>query len=198
MVKRLNLGLVGGALLVIGAGSAVAAGVRDPALVDGMHASLTVKGMMVESACTLEMASQDQTVSLGVMTRGELSTFGAQAAPIVFQLRLRDCGHWDGAIRDGRHSGNLTRLPGQQSVFVTFSSELQRGGLVRIKGEARGIGLRLEDGRHRQLRLGEQSEAQILTPGDNRLTFYVIAERTAEPLILGRFYAVVNFRLSYD
>ncbi|HIE0647014.1 TPA: fimbrial protein [Serratia marcescens] len=196
-MQRLHTGLIGG-LLIAGLQNGYATRVADPAQVEGMHATVTVRGALVESACTLEMASQDQTLRLGDIARRDVARFGAQAKPIAFHLQLRDCGHWDGAPRDAQHGDNLSWMPGQQSVWITFSSEQQRGGLVRLKGEAKGIALRLEDGRRRRLPLGEKSHAQVLTPGDNRLTFYVVPQRTAEPLIPGAFYAVVNFRLSYD
>ncbi|WP_337039481.1 fimbrial protein [Serratia marcescens] len=196
-MKRLYACLVYG-LLAGGLQRGYAARGADLAQVEGMHATLAVRGTLVESACSLEMASQDQTIRLGDITRRDLARFGAQATPILFHLQLRDCGHWDGAPRDAQHGDNLSWTPGQQSVWITFSSEQQRGGLVRLKGEAKGVALRLEDGRHRRLSLGEKSHAQVLIPGDNRLTFYAVPQRTAERLVPGAFYAVVNFRLSYD
>ncbi len=166
--------------------------------VEGMVASLEVKGTIVESACTLEMMSEDQTVHLGSIASYVLTRFAGEAEPVVFHLLLRDCGRWGGIARDATYGNNLTWVPGQQTVSITFNSEQQQGGLIAVKGPARGLALRLEDRQHRQLRPGVQSQAQILTPGDNRLTFYVIPQRTAERLILGAFYAVVNFQLNYD
>ena len=166
--------------------------------VDGTFASLVVKGTLVESACTLDMVSEDQTVSIEGIARHALSRFAEEAAPVAFHLWLRDCGRWGGGARDATHGNNLTWVPGQQTVSITFSSEQQQRGLVVVKGQARGLALRLEDEQHRQLRPGVRSLAQILTPGDNRLTFYVIPQRTAERLIPGAFYAVVNFQLNYD
>lgn len=166
--------------------------------VEGTFASLVVKGTLVESACTLDMVSEDQTVSMEGIARDALSQFAGEAASVAFHLWLRDCGRWGGGTRDVTHGNNLTWAQGQQTVSITFSSEQQQGGLIAVKGQARGLALRLEDEQHRQLRPGVRSQAQILTPGDNRLTFYVIPQRTADPLTAGAFYAAVNFQLNYD
>lgn len=166
--------------------------------VEGAFASLAVKGSLVESACTLEMVSEDQTVRMGSIARHVLSRFADEATPVAFHLWLRDCGRWGGDTRGATYGNNLTWVPGQQTVSITFSSEQQQGGLVMVKGQARGLALRFEDEQHRQLRPGVRSQAQILTPGDNRLTFYVIPQRTATPLTTGNFYAAVNFQLDYD
>lgn len=171
---------------------------ENHAQVDGMVASLAVKGSIVESACTLEMVSEDQTVSLGGIASHVLNRFGDEAPPVAFHLLLRDCGHWGGVTRSAAHGNNLVWGAGQQTVSITLRSKQQQGGLVAVTGQARGLALRLEDGQHRQLWPGMPSQAQLLMPGDNRLTFYVIPQRTAERLIPGAFYAVVNFQLNYD
>jgi type 1 fimbria pilin len=165
---------------------------------DGLFASLAVKGSIVESACTLEMVSEDQTVNLGGIASHVLNRFGDEAPPVAFHLLLRDCGHWGGVTRSATHGNNLVWGSGQQTVSITLHSKQQQGGLIAVTGQARGLALRLEDGQHRQLWPGMPSQAQLLMPGDNRLTFYLIPQRTAERLIPGSFYAVVNFQLNYD
>ncbi|HGM5488548.1 TPA: fimbrial protein [Serratia fonticola] len=165
---------------------------------DGLFASLAVKGSIVESACTLEMVSEDQTVSLGGIASHVLNRFGDEAPPVTFHLLLRDCGRWGGVTRSATQGNNLVWGAGQQTVAITLRSKQQKGGLIAVTGQARGLALRLEDEQHRQLGPGMPSQAQLLMPGDNRLTFYVIPQRTAERLIPGSFYAVVNFQLNYD
>lgn len=166
--------------------------------IDGVSSSITVKGALVESTCVLDMASADQTITLSDIPKYELYQFGQDGQAIPFQLKLRDCGSTGNTVRDPNHGNNLTWLPDQQAVFFTFYSEQQRNGLIKPIGNAQGIALRLEDRLHRSIALGQKSYLQILNQGDNNLVFYVIPQRTNEPLMPGAFSAVVNFQLTYE
>lgn len=68
--------------------------------------------------------------------------------------------------------------------------------LVKVQGVA-GLGLRLEDGRGQDVRLGGRGEPLLLTPGQNTLSYSVVPERTAASGG-GAYRATVDFSLSYD
>jgi type 1 fimbria pilin len=69
--------------------------------------------------------------------------------------------------------------------------------LVKVQGVS-GLALHLMDPEGRDVRLGSRGKPLLVTPGQNVLTYTVVAERTIAPLVAGAFWAVVNFRLSYD
>ncbi|UAN52431.1 MULTISPECIES: hypothetical protein [Serratia] len=45
---------------------------------------------------------------------------------------------------------------------------------------------------------GLAGQPQLLTPGNNVLTYYIAPERTGAPLQAGAYLAHINFRLSYE
>jgi len=163
-------------------------------VMQGFNATVVVHAKLLETACSLDMASLDQTITIDNITSASLKRYGMQAEPVVFNIKLRNCGYADKKYEQYNHFWPPHRLRPK----VNFIGENDTGGMIQLKGDVRGVALRLEDSRHHQLTLGEQSNEHIFINDENLLTFYVIPQRTAESLILGVFYATVNFRLSYD
>lgn len=188
--------LLSSLLLLSAPGGAVK--VAQQPLIDGISASVTVIGALAESGCVLDMTSQDQTVDLGTVSAGELYRSDGRGKPVAFQLKLRDCGHSGVAVRDAVHGNNLTWLPEQQVVFLSFYSAQLKDGLIQPAGNAKGIALRLEDSLHRMIRPGEKSYPQILSPGDNTLIFYIIPQQTENIVVPGNFSGNVNFIIAYE
>lgn len=87
----------------------------------------------------------------------------------------------------------------QPAVTVSFRAnrDADNPQLVKAQGVS-GLGLRLEDGRGEDVRLGSSGKALLLTPGQNTLSYTVTPERTPASLVAGSYRAVVNFHLSYD
>jgi type 1 fimbria pilin len=69
---------------------------------------------------------------------------------------------------------------------------------MKIFGSARGVGLRLEDDKHRQLIPGEHSEPLIMSQGNMDLVMHAMLERIPEELIEGEFHTTVNLNISYQ
>ncbi|BEO68781.1 TPA: type 1 fimbrial protein [Serratia marcescens] len=172
--------------------------VADNWYTDGANGVLQVRGALTESACRLEMESAWQDISLGEIGTGRLQNIGDRGAPVAFELQLKDCLRSLAGSRDSR-TGALTWAENQPAVTVAFRAvqDADNPRLVKVQGVA-GLGLRLEDGRGQDVRLGGRGEPLLLTPGQNTLSYSVVPERTAAPLAAGAYRATVDFSLSYD
>ncbi|MBN5381106.1 type 1 fimbrial protein [Serratia marcescens] len=166
--------------------------------VEGANGVLQVYGALTESACRLEMTSARQDIWLGETGTARLRQVGDRGQPVAFELRLQDCLRTPGGQRDAR-TGALTWAPNQPAVTVSFGSTADSDNpqLVKAQGTS-GLGLRLLDGRGRDVRLGSRGQPLLLTPGQDALSYSVTPERTAAPLMAGAYRATVDFRLSYD
>ncbi|AXK22115.1 PAP fimbrial minor pilin protein precursor [Serratia marcescens] len=172
--------------------------VADNWYTDGANGVLQVRGALTESACRLEMASAWQDISLGEIGTGRLQNVGDRGAPVAFELLLRDCLRSPAGSRDSR-SGALVWADNQPAVSVSFRAvqDADNPQLVKAQGIA-GLGLRLEDARGQDVRLGSRGEPMLLTPGQNTLSYTVAPERTAANLVAGSYRATLDFSLSYD
>ncbi len=166
--------------------------------VEGANGTLYVHGALTESACRLEMTSARQDIALGETGTGQLQTPGARGTAVRFELRLEDCLRSSAGSRDVR-TGGLTWASNQPAVTVSFSAvrDADNPQLAKAQGVS-GLGLRLTTGNGEDVRLGSRGKPLLLTPGQNALTYRVVAERTPAELVAGRYRAVVDFHLSYD
>ncbi|WP_375056773.1 fimbrial protein [Zobellella sp. DQSA1] len=177
---------------------AAPAGAADNWEVDGANGVLRVHGTLTEGACRLDMGSAYQEVELGATSSARLRRAGERGEPVAFALRLHDCLRGPSRSRDP-HGGNLLWDASQPAVSVSFvaPADPDNPALVRVAGVS-GLGLRLSDGRGRDVRLGGRGAPALLTPGHNELVYQVAPERTAAALVPGAYRARVEFRLDYD
>lgn len=171
---------------------------QDFSQVDGESGVMHISGALTQGACRLEMQSADQHIELGTITTGDFSTVGQRGVAIPFQLTLRDCLLNGGRQRDARTQSTVwdSRQPVVSVSFVA-PADSESPDLVKVAG-AQGVGLRLLDSRHQDVRLGDRSEPVFVAPYHDVLTWYVVPERTSAPLVAGAFTSTVNFRLNYD
>jgi Fimbrial protein. len=113
-------------------------------------------------------------------------------------LRLVDCLQSLGNGRDLR-TDQLTWAINQPAVTIGFNAirDSDNPQLVKVKGTS-GIGIRIEDIHGHDVRLGSRGKPLIIMPGQNTLTYTVMAERTSAPLKVGRYWAVVDLHLRYE
>ncbi|MFP2423415.1 fimbrial protein [Pseudescherichia vulneris] len=166
--------------------------------VEGGHGELHVYGEFVEGACRLDMASQNQEVTLGRIPTQILSKVGSRGEGIAFVLRLRDCVHIGGNMLDQR-TGNHLWDRYQPMVSVTFiaPADVDTPELVKVEGIT-GMGLRMTDSAGRDIRLGQRGTPHFAAPGNDALIYRVQPERTAQALTSGEWRATVGFELNYD
>lgn len=167
-------------------------------VVDGNYGLLHVRGALTESACRLAMDSAWQEVDMGTTATGALKKPGDQGTPVRIEIRLEDCLPSPTSVRDA-WSGDLLWSRDQPSVTVSFVApgELFNPGLIRVTG-ASGLALRLTDRLQRAVRLNGEGHPLLLEPGGNTLFYYIAPERTAAPLVVGAWQALIHFRLNYD
>lgn len=167
--------------------------------VEGMHGEIEVSGELIESPCYLSMESEEQTVNMGTIPRYRLQKIGDRAPEIAVHIQLKDCGMVSNHVQDDEHDETLYSLPDQQVAFMTINGNESESHLhlLHVKGEAKGVALRLEDSKHRKLFVGEHSRGQIMSQGNTDMVLYAMLERTDKPLKEGRFNVLMNFTLGY-
>lgn len=167
--------------------------------VEGMHGEIEVSGELIESPCYLSMESEEQTVNVGTIPRYRLQKIGDRAPEIAVHIQLKDCGMVSNHVQDDEHDETLYSLPDQQVAFMIINGNESESHLhlLHVKGEAKGVALRLEDSKHRQLFVGEHSRGQIMSQGNTDMVLYAMLERTDKPLKEGRFNVLMNFTLGY-
>lgn len=160
--------------------------------------NIQVRAGLMESACRLEMASDYQDVRLGETGTAQLQQPGAQGAPVVIQLRLRDC-LLTSTNNDDEHSDHKLWRSYQTAVSASFVAvaDAENPQLVKVNGVS-GVALRITDALGRDIRLGNHTAPLILTTGHDTLSYAVTPERTRAPLKTGAYSAQLNFRLNYE
>ncbi|WP_369920816.1 fimbrial protein [Rahnella variigena] len=166
--------------------------------VDGSNGKLYIHGALKESACRLDMSSAHQEAALGEVGTGRLQIVGAHGETVRVELSLVDCLRKPASSLDTR-TGGLTLPANQSTVTVSFNAarDLENPQLMKAQGVS-GLGLRLENDQVQNVLLGTSGRPLLLTQGQNTLSYTVIPERTAAPLIAGSYRAAVDFHLSYD
>lgn len=166
--------------------------------VDGENGYLNLSGTVFEGACTLDMTSVHQDVSLGDINRQTLGQPGARGMPVYFTIKLRRCARTGGNETD-LYSETSTEDEVRPVVTLNFTgvADPDRPELLSAAGVS-GLGLLLSDSEGRVVRPGMRGEPQILQTGDNILTYSVTPVRTSRPLSDGDFMVVTSFEVSYD
>lgn len=171
---------------------------QDNWYVEGANGTLYVHGALTESACRLEMESARQDIILNDIGTGRMQSIGARGNPVRFELRLADCLRSVGSKHDSR-TDSTTWSNTQPALTVSFRAtrDLDNPQLVKAEGIS-GVGLRFENDRGEDVRLGSNGKPLLLMPGQDILSYTVTPERTPAELVVGSFKAVVDFHLSYD
>jgi len=148
------------------------------------HGKVELNGEIVESACTIDMNSLDQTVDMGIIPISTLSRLG-ESKPKDFFITLIDC-------RWGESSKN-----NYQGFDVTFTGHTNDQFFL-VEGEAEGIQLRLENSSGKQILPGmkvpfeEQTTETII----NKYSFKLIPN--GQELKPGLYSSLVHYSISYN
>ncbi|WP_313080852.1 fimbrial protein [Atlantibacter sp.] len=190
-MNRMKISMAG--LLLVLAGQAIA---DETPLVD--TGQLYVYGDLQENTCRLDMDSAYQEVDLGTTSRADVRMTGYEVHPVTVTLYLHDCpelSHWSTNITPMTETVS-TQQPPYKARFVAVSDE-SNPDLVKVVG-AGGIGLRLKDSRGKTVKFSRYSDALLLNPGQDQVTFTLAPERTAAPFMAGSYHAVINFSMIYQ
>jgi major type 1 subunit fimbrin (pilin) len=145
-------------------------------------------GEILDAACTVDVASQDQTVALGKYNKSEFAAAGDVTAATKFSIVLKDCPKTvtSAAVRfDGKPDAT------NSSLLAIDSS---------VSGAATGVAINLMTADKAQLPLhGSNSYSYTLSStASNTLDFYAQYKSTAATVTAGPANSVANFSVVYN
>nr|WP_260441621.1 fimbrial protein [Serratia fonticola] len=94
---------------------------------------VNMQGSIIDSACTIAVENNDQTINIGVLPVEDIVLNG-QGRSKPFVIALLDCD-----LTDSNY-----QLPGRRAFQVTFDGDAE-GDLFSVRGTASGIALRIND-----------------------------------------------------
>lgn len=146
---------------------------------------VTFKGSIISAPCSINPASIDQTVSLGMVSDVALAN-GGTSIPQPFDIKLTGCS-----------------ISTAKTVSTTFTGaadpdSANKAGLG-VTGTAKGAAIILTDGASKQITLGTATSAQTIQNGNNTLQFSAYLQgNTGKTIVPGDFQGVTDFTLSYQ
>ncbi len=174
-------------------------GKQDNWDVYGLNGEMQLHAGLVESPCSLDIASSSIDIDLGSISQRQLKKSGRHSALVPVHIMLNDC-MFTNNVRSTTHGDNLYFAQSQPSVMLKIfgDEDQEEPSLFKIYGDNEGVALRVEDREHKIIHPGEPSRPQFLLPGRNDLVLYVQLSRTTKPLSAGTFRAVINIELEYN
>lgn len=166
--------------------------------VQGANGQLYVFGSLTESACRIAMESTYQSVDMGNIETADLQQVGQKGKPVPFHIELLDCIETVTALRDLK-TGSVAWSSSQPGIKVRFLASSVPGSpdLIDVSG-VEGVALQLSDNDGRAIPIGETSFPQLLSPGQDNLTYFLTPVRIADKLQAGAYRSLVSFELIYD
>lgn len=147
------------------------------------HVSL--EGNILDTPCSIDPGSRDQTISMGSTPVGVIARDGAGQA-IPFSIQLKDC-----VLARFDH-----RLSDWQGVQVIFSG-ISDGHDFFVRGSAEGVALRILDADGVVAVPGNPLPPSQLMEGNRALHFRMQLVSNHKPLKKGEYHAVIQFGLNY-
>lgn len=147
---------------------------------------VSMNGSILASACNLDTDSLDQHIDIGSVSMSSIGNEG-QSIDMPFVLRLGDCelfrpGQWD-----------------FHSVRVTFDGPRDEVPyLIRLMGDARGLGLRIKDNFGHTVIPGQTLAALPLKNGTVELRYSLAVEKNNQALSAGHYRTGVRFKVEYE
>jgi type 1 fimbria pilin len=177
-------------MLAIAVSAGLFTGLAQAASVtNGGGGTVTFKGSINDSPCSISSGSTNQTVDMGSISASSLSS--GHEIPKDFAIELQGCDFGNPAVHN------------QVTVLFTGTGTGTGNELVALQnGTAAGAGIELRDGgtSGAAIKLGTATAAQTLTPGDNTLHYGAVLKKIAgaPAIIPGSFSSTVNFKMLYN
>lgn len=147
--------------------------------------TVTMNGEITDAACTIAMESRDQVIDMGVLPIGAIRQTGEGPLRDI-DIYLVNC--------------DLVKAsdPSQtwQTLRMTFDGPADNG-LFRVFGEARGVGLHLQDSDQRHVVPGEALPEQAIIPPTMRLRYQLRLVSDKRPLRAGPYQSAIRFKVDY-
>lgn len=145
-------------------------------------------GTILDSACEVDFASQNQTVTLGNFLKTEFPTTGTRSAAKAFNIVLKNCPVTVTSAKvrfDGTPDGTNPNL-----LAIDSSSA---GSAVGV-----AINLMTADKADLPLLAGNGYNYVLSSTADNTLNFYAQYVSTASAVVAGQANSVANFSVDYN
>lgn len=167
-----------GMTMALAGGSAMAA--------DQGHGTVTFKGAIIDSPCSITPDTIDQTVNMGQVSNKALEN-GGKSNPRPFYIKLENC--------------DVSALT-DKTVQATFSGSTSSANSdhLAITGTASGASIALTTEGGNDMKLGQPSPAIQIQDNNNTLSFaaYLQGDNLASGVTPGEFTSVANFTLAYQ
>lgn len=150
--------------------------------------TVNFNGNILDSACDVDVASQNQVVVLGDYYKTEFPTTGARTAATQFSIVLKNC---PVTVTNAKVRFDGTPDLSNASLLAIDSS---------VAGAATGVAINLMSADKADLPLhGSNSYSYALSStADNTLNFYAQYISTAASVTAGRANSVANFSVVYN
>lgn len=152
------------------------------------HGRASFKGQVIIPACSLAMEDVYQTIDLGSIPARELqnSFVGAEKN---FNLRLRNC--------ELSESGYQYYIANR--VRVTFDGVHDDSpDKFSLFGEAQGVSLQILDNQGALAYPGRFMLPRLLTGNEEKLSYTIRLVRNTQELKVGKYYAILRFKVDYE
>lgn len=148
--------------------------------------TVVMNGQIIDTACTIEVGSREQVIDLGVLPVGVIRQHG-QGPMRSVDIQLVNCN----LVKDSDPTQTW------QALRVTFDGASD-GGLFQVFGEARGVGVLLQDDADRQVFPGKALAEQTLIPPSMRLHYQLRLVTDNRPLRAGHYQSAIRFKVDYE
>jgi type 1 fimbria pilin len=165
------------------------------------HGKVNFIGEIVNSPCSINPESIDQTVDLGQIANVSLKDGGTSSAR-TFTIQLEDCDFSE---------QSASTAPIGAGIKLTFTgSEAAFGNLLGVTGfehseatKGQNVGIQINDANNSQVFMGTPIDLKnSLQEGSNTLLFtsYLRGKAASKlsDIPLGNFYGVTNFTIDYQ
>jgi len=147
--------------------------------------TISMEGAIVETACAIDVGSQDQTIDMGVVPIGQVIRDG-RGNTRPFAIQLVDC----------QLSAPTPAAPEWRYFQVTFDGPADRG-LFAVNGDSQGVAIRITDSLGNVAIPGDRMPPGNIVPGSMRLNYFLDLMGNHEVLRAGAYQSTVRFKLNY-
>ncbi|MBN1084030.1 type 1 fimbrial protein [Erwinia aphidicola] len=151
----------------------------------GGNGEVTMRGAILETACTIATRDAQQSINMGSLPISSLMRDGkGPASPLT--IRLTGC--MPGASNSAAFSNTL--------FSITFEGSAE-GPTFNLQGEASGVALRISDAAGHIAKAGIALPPQSIKLGDMRLEYFLTLISNQNTLLAGTYFTTVRFKLDY-
>jgi len=151
-----------------------------------LEGRVNMQGSIIDTACAIDMASQNQVIAMPPVTLGQMVQNGLGPS-MPFSIQLVAC----------TLTPEKPARSGWSQFQVTFDGPVTQGSLFGVGGAAKGVGLQITDVSGVTVRPGEPLPPRALQPGDVRLDYTLRLRSNHQVLRAGDYRTTLRFKLDY-